>query len=357
MSGASSSSPRGLRVLHSLAPPDGTTKYVDQVTQMAPPHVEVLHFSWRRALTGDYDVLHLHWPELLLRARTRRKRLAKRAAAVAVLLRVRLRGTPVVRTVHNVTPHEAGSRTETAVLRAVDRATDHFIRLNPTTEVPADPDRRRTTTILHGHYRDRFAAHPRSLAVPGRVVYAGIIRPYKGVDRLVGLAGGLARHGVEVRVVGSPSADMREVVERAVAAEPNLSARLAFVPDAELVAEVSAAELVVLPYRELHNSGAMLVALSLDRPVLVPRTASTEAARLEVGEDWVHLYDGELDENDVVAALDRVRRAQTDRPRLEGRDWDALGRRHAELYEELLGRTPGWRRVRRPETAATGDRL
>lgn len=345
--------PRPLRVLHSLAPPDGTTKYVDQVTQMAPAHVQVLHFSWRRALTGDYDVLHLHWPELLLRARTRRKRSAKRAAAAALLLRVRLRGTPVVRTVHNVTPHEPGDRAEAAVLRAVDRATDHFVRLNPTTEVPADPTGRRTSTILHGHYRERFARHPRAAVVPGRVVYAGIIRPYKGVDRLVGLAPGLARHGVQVRVVGSPSADMRDLVERAAAVEPNLTARLAFVPDSELVAEVSAAELVVLPYRELHNSGAMLVALSLDRPVLVPRTPSTEAALAEAGPDWVHLYDGELDEGDVLGALDRVRRASTTAPRLEGRDWDLLGRRHAELYERLLTSRRGPHRAPRPEAAGS----
>ena len=29
---------------------------------------------------------------------------------------------------------------------------------------------------------------------------------------------------------------------------------------------------MVLPYRQMHNSGAVLAALSLDRPVLVPAT-------------------------------------------------------------------------------------
>ena len=39
-----------VRVLHSLAPPDGTTKYVDQMTVGAPDDVDVSYFSWRRAL-------------------------------------------------------------------------------------------------------------------------------------------------------------------------------------------------------------------------------------------------------------------------------------------------------------------
>ncbi|PWJ48643.1 beta-1,4-mannosyltransferase [Quadrisphaera granulorum] len=323
-----------VRVLHSLAPPDGTTKYVDQITQMAPPGVDVGYFSWRTALTGRYDVLHLHWPELLLRARTPRKRLAKRAAMLALLLRTRITRTPIVRTVHNPRPHEAGSWAERRLLAAVDASTSLFIRLNATTTVAPG---KRVETILHGHYRDRFAQHPRSEAVPGRLVYAGIIRPYKGVDRLLELAPHLAPHGVSTRVVGSPSDDMRSLVEKAVHDEPSVSARLAFVPDADLVTEVTAGELVVLPYRELHNSGALLVALSLDRPVLVPRTPSTESLRDEVGADWLHLYDGELQVDHVLAAFAAARQRQPgDRPRLEGRDWDHIGRAHAAAYAAVL---------------------
>ncbi|TNM61081.1 GDP-mannose--glycolipid 4-beta-D-mannosyltransferase [Streptomyces sp. NP160] len=324
-------------MLHSLSAPNGTTRFVDQVTQMAPAEVQVQYFSWRRALLGGYDVLHLHWPELLLRASSRRRRALRRSAALALLVRTRVLRTPVVRTVHNTTPHEPGSRAEALVLAAVDRATDHFVLLNPTTRVPRDAGRTRSTVILHGHYRDRFAEHPRSQAVSGRVVYAGIIRPYKGVDRLIEITGELGRRGAAVRVVGSPSGGMRELVESAVDREPALSARLEFVPDADLVAEVTAGELVVLPYRELHNSGALLVALSLDRPVLVPRTPSTEALRDEAGEEWVHLYDDELTADDVVSALQRVRAGSGGSPHLAGRDWDVLGRQHADLYDRLLG--------------------
>ena len=82
---------------------------------------------------GEYDVLHLHWPEFLVRGRDARTRLAKRQAMRAMLLLTRLRRVPIVRTLHNVHPHAEGSAAEQRLLATVDRRTTTFIRLNPTT--------------------------------------------------------------------------------------------------------------------------------------------------------------------------------------------------------------------------------
>lgn len=325
---------RRIRVLHSLAPPDGTTKYVDQMTEGAPDDVEVTYFSWSRALRGDYDVLHLHWPELLLRARSRPKRFAKRQAMRATLFLARRRGTPIVRTVHNLQPHESGGRAERRILAAVDRRTALFIRLNPTTDLPTHYP---VVTILHGHYRDRFADHRRSPRESGRILYFGIIRPYKNVEKLIEVYTADARPGTHLRIVGSPSPELRGRIERAAASHPDVSTRLAFVEDSELVSEITAATLVVLPYAEMHNSGAALVALSLDRPILVPRTPSNQALATEVGAPWVQLYDGDLDGAVLDAALAAAEVLGADeRPRLEGRDWDEVGRRHRDVYRSVL---------------------
>ena len=58
---------RRIAVQHSLAPPDGRTKYVDQIVDGAAPDVRIRYFSWRAALLGRYDVFHVHWPELMIR--------------------------------------------------------------------------------------------------------------------------------------------------------------------------------------------------------------------------------------------------------------------------------------------------
>lgn len=323
-----------IRVLHSLAPPDGTTKYVDQMTEGAPDDVDVSYFSWKRAITGRYDLLHLHWPEFLLRGKTARVRLGKRQAMRATLLLARVRRVPIVRTVHNLYPHEDGGRAERRLLHAVDRQTDVFIRLNPTTELEPWMS---GVTILHGHYRDRFAEHRGGDREAGLILYFGIIRPYKNVEKLIEVFGDAQRPGQRLRIVGSPSPDLRERITALAAQNDAISTSLAFVEDAELVREIGAASLVVLPYAEMHNSGAALVALSLDRPILVPRTPSNSALAEEAGDEWVIQYDGELTPDALSAAIDAADAIPRDaRPRLEGRDWDEVGRRHRDVYRRAL---------------------
>ena len=323
-----------IRVLHSLAPPDGRTRYVDQMTDGAPDDVDIAYFSWKAALKGDYDVLHIHWPELLTRDRQLAKRLGKRQAMRATLLLTRIRRIPIVRTVHNLKPHEDGGRAERRLLHAVDRRTTVFIRLNETTELePGMP----AVTILHGHYRDRFAEHPRVQREPGRILYFGLIRPYKNVDRLIELYTRRERPGTTLRIVGSPSPELRTRISGLVDSHPSVSGLLEFVDDDVLVREISAASLVVLPYAEMHNSGAALVALSLDRPILVPRTPSNTALADEVGDSWVRQYDGDLTEEVLMSALSAADAPRSDdRPQLDGRDWGSIGRRHRDVYHDAI---------------------
>lgn len=346
------SAPRRITVLHSLTPPDGTTRYVDQMVAGAADEVDVAFFSWRRAVLGRYDVLHLHWPEFLLRGRSPRHRLFRRLAMRATLLRARLTHRPIVRTLHNLAPHEDGSAAEQRLLRAVDRATTSWIHLNDAT--PPVPGRHETV-ILHGHYRDRFAAHAGRPREDGRLLYFGIIRPRKNVEHLIDVFTGHPRDDLHLRIVGSPTPELAERLTARAERHPRVTTRLAFVDDDELVAEVTAATLVVLPYAEMHNSGAALVALSLDRPVLVPRIPANTALAAEVGAGWVHQYDGDLDAADLDAALAGVldvasegarddARDVSARPRLEGRDWDHIGARHRDVYREALARARGGRR-------------
>lgn len=322
-------------VLHSLAPPDGTTKFVDQMVGSATPAIDVRTFTWRAALRGRYDVIHLHWPELLLRGRSPWHRFAKRQAMRLFLARASAHRTPIVRTLHNTDPHETGSRTERRILAGIDRRTDHFIRLNPAT---ATPPHAPGSTVLHGHYRDRFAAHPHAARVPGRILYFGIIRRYKGVDLLIEAFERLQPKGATLRIVGSPSPDLRAEVEAAADRNADISARLAFVDDDELVAEVTAADLVVLPYREMHNSGVLLVALSLGQRVLVPRSPSNTAIAAEVGPDWVLQYDGEFGDDALSVGLRAMRAGPPHgEPDLSGRDWSSVGTRLEGVYRSVLG--------------------
>ena len=64
--------------------------------------------------------------------------------------------------------------------------------------------------------------------------------------------------------------------------------------------EVSESELVVLPYHQMHNSGSVLAALSLDRSVLVPDSEFNRSLAEEVGPGWVVTYDGDLTAESIL---------------------------------------------------------
>jgi beta-1,4-mannosyltransferase len=330
-----------LTVLLSLSQPNGTTRYVDQIVEGAPPEVTFRFFSWRAALAGGYDVFHVHWPEFLVRDPQPAKAFVQRRTLSILLMLLRMRRVAIVRTLHNLRPHESGHSAEGRALDALDRRTGVFIRLNPTTPVPTTaPADAETVTIPHGHYRGRFSTDAQP--IPGRILHFGLIRPYKGVETLLRVFHSLEMPGVHLRIVGRPSGGLREVIEREQMRDARVSSVLRFVADEELVDEVGRAELVVLPYREMHNSGAILVALSLNRPVLVPSTPANAVLAEEVGPGWVYQYDGELTADILGGTLTNIRAmTRTTIPKLDGRDWESVGASTARAYRRALELTKG----------------
>lgn len=325
-----------LTVLQSFPTPRPTT---NPYLIMLAEHLErtgsvrVLTFGYRTALFGRYDVFQVHWPEILLHGSSPAKKLARQLLALVFMIRLAVTRTPVVRTVHNVDRPDGLSRLDHRLLELMDRLTTLRIRLNPHTPVPA---RAPSMIIPHGHYRDWFAGHRPESLVPGRIGYVGLIRRYKGVERL--LDAFEATDGEFTLMIGGrPStAELAELITTAASADDRITVLPRFLDDSELVSIVTGSELVALPYRFMHNSGGTLAALSLNRPVLVPDNEVNRDLAAETGAGWVHLFDGELESADLITALDRVRQPRAAEPRLAGRDWPAVAAGHLAGYRQAV---------------------
>ena len=341
-----------VRVLQSFGRPGPRTNpYIVMLgdSLARTPDLELVRFSWRAALVGRYDVVHLHWPEVLMEGRDPLRSAGQRVAFAALLTRVAVTRTPVVRTVHNLELPQDVTRFERFLLTRADRMTTFRILLNDHTDVPSPTP---SATILHGDYRDWFAPYARRPARPGHLAFVGLVRRYKGVERLLEVFAQTAAEepGLTLTVAGRPSSVELEQEIRAVAArDPRVSTLLTFLTDEELVGVVTDSELVILPYRFMHNSGTVLAALSLARPVLVPRTEVNEALGREVGPGWVNLFDADLD---VEVLLDTARRVRDQPPRdapdLSARGWAAVGAAHLEAYRRALADRHGPRRTTAP---------
>jgi len=333
--------PRRLVVQQSFPEPRPTTNpYIVMLRHAleAVPELEVRTWSWRRALLGRYDVLHVHWPEYQVQASTPLRTAARQVLFAALLAKLAVRRVPIVRTQHNVQPPSGLSRRQKVLLGWFERRTALRIALNDDTAAVVGAN---TVVVPHGHYRDWFAAYPRAELRPDTFGYFGLVRRYKNVEGLMTAFSAL-EGDVRLRIAGKPSSqELTTSLETRAAADPRIELSLAFLTDAELVQVATGCALVVLPYTHMHNSGSVLASLSLGTPVLVPATPTNAALAEEVGPGWVLQFEGDLAPADLRRALEQAQTVdRSTGPDLSRRGWEGTGSAHLDAYRVALGQAP-----------------
>jgi glycosyltransferase involved in cell wall biosynthesis len=245
------------------------------------------------------DVLHLHWPEHLVRrrgSRTPRVMEAMRAVRLAAALALlRSLGVRVVWTVHNARPHESPRpRFDALVYRMVATLASCLVvhsRHAAAVTSKLLGKRKRTVVMPHGNYvgwyppatRDRRDFR-RELGIPDDAylfLLFGQVRGYKNVPGVVEALLEIDDERVRLLIAGKPvPAELGPQVEAAAARDDRVVLRLGHVPDREVAEHHEAADAVVLPYAEIFSSGALMLALSYGLPVVCPRAgAAGETAR------------------------------------------------------------------------------
>ncbi len=323
--------PEVTRVLESFSTPKTTTNpYITQLHRALQNHpgINMDTFSYRSALLRRHDVVHVHWPELLMGGHKRVGRVARRALTAATLAKWTVTRTPIVRTLHNLDRPTNIGRVDHLLLNWIDALTTHDIHLNAHT-----PGRERIerTVIPHGHYRDWFSEFTQEAPAPGRVGYVGLIRRYKGVETLIEAFTELQGDAWSLHVAGNPSTpQLADALRELARGDDRIDFDLRYLSEADFVAAITAAELIVLPYRHMHNSGTALAVLSLSRKVLLPDNEVNRALQGEVGDGWVHVYTGDVTADDLSRAL--ASPTPPDVPDLSGREWRIAGDQHRSVF-------------------------
>jgi glycosyltransferase involved in cell wall biosynthesis len=162
------------------------------------------------------------------------------------------------------------------------------------------------------------------------------MRPYKGIDLLLDAWRGI--EGAELWIVGMPRMDIAPLQ---AAAPANVRFVPRFVGDLELPPYFRRADLVVLSYREIDQSGVLFTAMAFGKPMLLsdvggfPEVAATGAARTFPAGDAGALRRALQELLADPAALAEM--AAHARAAATGQySWDAIAGRTLELYEALL---------------------
>ena len=252
---------------------------------------------------------------------------------------------PLLLTAHDLLPREplpgqlAGQRRLYDRFDAVIVHSEHG-RRRLVGELSVDPSR--VHVIPHGAFvhlaGDLDApAPPAPMRTDKPVVLCfGLMRPYKGIDLLIDAWRGI--DDAELWLVGMPRMDISALRSRAPAGVRFVPR---FVADEELPAYFRRADLVVLPYREIDQSGVLATALAFARPLLLsdvggfPELARTGAARTFPAGDAVALHDALVS----LLADPAARAAMTDAARTAAGgvySWEQIGRSTLALYRSLL---------------------
>ena len=281
---------------------------------------------YRRAARGA-DVVHFQW----LAVQQLDRHLLPRGSS----------RPPLVLTAHDILPREPRRGQLEAQRRLYDRFdavvvhSEHGAR-RLTGELALDPSR--VHVIPHGVF-EHLASAPAAAPPPADrpvVLCFGLMRPYKGIDLL--LEAWQDIDDAELWIAGMPRMDIGPL---RAAAPPNVRFFPRFITDAELPAYFRRADLVVLPYREIDQSGVLFTALAFGRPLLLsdvggfPEIAATGAARTFPAGDAAALaasLRGLLSDRAALAALAESAAALAQGPC----SWEAIAARTLELYDSLL---------------------
>jgi D-inositol-3-phosphate glycosyltransferase len=187
------------------------------------------------------------------------------------------------------------------------------------------------------------------------VLFFGRIRPYKGIEHLLAAFRPLAADHSNYRLIiaGEPkkgSEEYREEIEQVVNrnfAPGRIVLRIQFIPDQEMEIYLKGADVLVLPYKEIFQSGVLFLAYSFGLPVVATDVGSF---REEIVEGSTGFLCQPGDPAELAKAIEKyfasdlyrnlkVRRQVLKDYADANHSWNAVADLTRNAYAEMLGRT------------------
>lgn len=259
------------------------------------------------AILDDGDVVHIHWTSPIAQPARNARDARRRVKAVEeALIDARRRGVRVIWTVHNRLPHElAYFQAEQRLYEVLAEVSDIIHVMAPATAelvsdvvtLPAE----KIVQIPHPSYlgvydsaisrddaRQSFGLTDDDFAV----LFLGQIRPYKGIDLLLESFAKIQRKdGRRPVLLLAGAASPEAIAQYDELKLEGIRSITSFeeVPDSDIARWYGAADVAVMPYRAILNSGSLHLAATMKVPAIVP---GLPHLREQFGaEPWVSFFD------------------------------------------------------------------
>lgn len=255
--------------------------------------------AWLRQHAGEVDAVHFHWSEPVLRRYPRwfreldvvpgfwriRHRLRRRSRPTRLvqfhrfLRNAKRMHLQVIWTVHNLQPHEGAGWVDHIGHRLLAEKSNLLIfhsecakhellkKYRPTGELVVMP---------HGNY-DGIYPEPRARQIVRHelgfredlplLTCLGAIRDYKGFDLACEAVSRMAGR-FQLLIAGQTKPTIENALRKEVKQTPNSKLIARSLSDQEFADYATASDAILLPYRKITGSGALLAALTLGRGVI-----------------------------------------------------------------------------------------
>jgi glycosyltransferase involved in cell wall biosynthesis len=186
------------------------------------------------------------------------------------------------------------------------------------------------------------------------ILFFGRIRPYKGIEHLLAAFHLVLANGTNYRLIiaGEPkkgSEEYRDEIQRVVKTEfkpENVILRIQFIPDEEMELYLKAADVLVLPYKEIFQSGVLFLAYSFGLPVVATDVGSF---REEIVEGQTGFLSKPGDPTEFARTIEmyfasdlfknlKVRRQELKEYANANHSWRAVADLTRNAYAEMTGR-------------------
>lgn len=311
-------------------------------------------YSFFRACFGNYSIWHIHWPDHYIQRRILGISLSPFCLLhfILSLILCRLKGIKIIWTVHNLGPHE----------RKDSWGYDLFFRIftenvagciyltessrNKAIEAYPILKQKKWYLIPHGHYREFYpntvvkkeARKFLNISQEDVVIgFIGQIRPYKNLPPLIKAFKEIESPTTRLIIAGNAYCTRtRNEILGLIKNDPRIVFHDKFIPTEETQYYLNSFDLVALPFSEILNSGSAILALSFNKPVIVPNIDIFSELKSLIGADWVHTFEGELSANHLKSAIESVgHRDKDQKPNLDFLSWDKLAKKTVDFYNEV----------------------
>lgn len=240
-------------------------------------------FRWKA------DVIHFHWLHPYMVCPTLLGSWIRSIRFAFELVCLRLGGKKLVWTMHNIQSHDAKfPRTERFFRRIVAKAfhkivchSDAAATLAKTTLSVSDS---KIVRSPHPSYIDVYPNQLNQQAERDKAgigseetvfLFVGRLAEYKGVEELIANFKNLSCEKCRLIVAGKPVDDAYgEKIRTLANKNGSIELRMGRIPDSELASLMAVADTVVLPFRNILNSGSVVLAMSFAKALIVPAQGS-----------------------------------------------------------------------------------